>query len=99
METVLHGVNGDVYSLREDSATDACCSFCLLSRPFLPQSSVQGDKLSQEASVWENPAFLLHTAHRGQKTEVVANHQEGQDQRSGATHTHSTVNKHLTWKS
>lgn len=80
METVLHGVNEDFCSLREDSSMDACCSFCLLSRPSLQQFSVQGYKLSQEASVWENPSFLLHTAHRGQETEVVMNHQEGQDQ-------------------
>lgn len=39
-----------------------------LIQPFILQFSVQGYKLSEEASVWENPAFLLHTAYRGQKT-------------------------------
>lgn len=44
---------------------------------FVLQFLVQGYKLSQKASVWENPAFLLHMAYRGQKTEVVVNHQVG----------------------
>lgn len=44
---------------------------------FALQFLVKGYKLSQEASVWKDPAFLLHTAHRGQKTQVVMNHQVG----------------------
>lgn len=85
--------------LREDKSTAPCfVSFCLI-QPFVLQFSVQGYKLSQEAPVWENPAFLLHTACRGQKTEVVMNHQVGKDQGSRATHTHSTVHKHPSWKS
>ena len=53
----------------------SCFVLFWLSQPFALQFSVQANKLSQEASVGENPAFLLHTAYRGQKTVVMMNHQ------------------------
>lgn len=68
METVLKGVSEG-------------CSFIFI-QPFVLQFSVQRYELSQEASVWKNPAFLLHTASRGEKAVVVMNHEVGQDQRS-----------------
>lgn len=41
------------------------------------QFLVEAYKLSQEASVRENPALLLHTTYRGQQAEVMMNHQVG----------------------
>lgn len=71
---------------------------CLLCGDVL-QLSVQGDELLHEASVWKNPAFLLHAAHRRQESAAMVNHQVGQDQRCGATHAHSTVHQHLSCRS
>lgn len=72
MVTFLHGLNEDTdfCRLRKDNYVDLLCRvaprFALfwLIQPFILQFSVQGYKLSQEASVRENPAFLLHTACR-----------------------------------
>ncbi len=80
MESCI-GVNEDIHSLTNLHWVYFVCfvSFCLI-QPVILQFVIQGYKLSQKASVWENPAFLLHAAHRGQKTEVVMNHQVGKDQ-------------------
>lgn len=98
MEKVLRAVSEDIdfCRLRQDRSKGFLAHRVV---PFVLQFSVQGSELLQKASVGENPAFLLHTAYRGQKSEVVTNHQVGEDQRSRATHAHSAVHKHLSWNS